>query len=401
MRLTLIILILQFTVFSFKLSAQHADCDKMLVLKDTIYHTEPISGFGDKIEFEGNELENNKVFEKEGNSIWYFIKAPVGGVFTFDIITENEADDWDFLLYEYKKKFCKRIEDNKIEPIRTNLSRSPITGISQEGKENFVGAGVNANYSKSIIVQKGSRYVLVVNNPKRSGGKHTLVLHFPKEKKIVKLKEIIEQPAEPVLTKFELTVRDKITQNLVESNISITGLGTNSLLLDNKSIYIEYMSKKNRTLSVNVSAKGYMLSSVDFKTNKNQLLAECEVLLEPIAAGAKANLKNIQFYGNRYDFLPSAKPSLKALLSFMKINSTTVIEVEGHVNGPGQKNSKDYKELSYNRAYAVKDYLIKSGINKERIDFKGYGNSKMLYPDPKSSYQESANRRVEIKILSK
>ena len=84
----------------------------------------------------------------------------------------------------------------------------------------------------------------------------------------------------------------------------------------------------------------------------------------------------------------------------MNQNPEVVIEIEGHVNGPGQKNSKDYQELSYNRAYAVKAYLIKNNIEKNRIDFKGYGNSQMLYPNPKSSYQESANRRVEIKIIS-
>ena len=84
----------------------------------------------------------------------------------------------------------------------------------------------------------------------------------------------------------------------------------------------------------------------------------------------------------------------------MTENPRVVIEVEGHVNGPGQKNSKDYKALSYSRAYSVKSYLMKNGIEKARIDFKGYGNSKMLYPAPKSQYQESANRRVEIKILS-
>jgi len=88
-------------------------------------------------------------------------------------------------------------------------------------------------------------------------------------------------------------------------------------------------------------------------------------------------------------------------LLFMEKNPTVMIEVGGHVNGPGERNFKRYKELSYNRADAVKSYLIKNGIVESRVDFKGYGNSQMLYSRPKSPYQESANRRVEIKILSK
>ena len=379
---------------------QNADCSDILVLNDTVYHSKAIAGFGDKKEFEGNGLENEKVFEEEENSIWYFIKAPADGVFTFDIITENENDDWDFLLFEYKKNFCKRIEDNKIVPIRSNLSRSPVTGLSKEATERYVGAGVNSNYSKPIHIKKGNRYVLVVNNPKRSGGNHTLMLHFPQEKKTVVPIEIVETPVEVVQTKFELIVKDEITQNLVESKISITGIGSKSLIIDDKAIYIKYISKKNRTISTNVSAKGYMLTSTEFKISKNQLVASCEVFLDPIKSGAKVNLKKIQFYGDRFDLLPSARPSLNALLLFMKINSTVIIEVEGHVNGPGQRNTKDYQELSYSRAYAVKSFLIKNGVDEKRIDFKGYGNSKMLYPAPKSAYQEAANRRVEIKILS-
>jgi outer membrane protein OmpA-like peptidoglycan-associated protein len=395
------ILVVLFWVCNFQLFAQHADCDNMLILKDTIYQAQSISGFGSTKEFEGNELEDIKTFEEEKNSIWYFITAPADGVFTFDIISENESDDWDFLLYEYNREFCKRIEDEKIVPIRTNLSRSPITGLSRKGKENFIGAGINSNYSRPIHTHNGDRYVLVVNNPKRAKGNHTLVLHFPQEKKILDTTQLKEMPVEVVQAKFELIVKDKITGDLVKSNISITGLVSKSLVIDDKSVFIKYISKKNRTLSINSSAKGYMLSSLQFKIYKNQLMANCELLLEPIKSGARVNLKDIQFYGNRFDLLPSAKPSLEALLLFMNFNSTVVIEVEGHVNGPGQKNSKEYQELSYSRAYAVKDFLIKKGVAKERIDFKGYGNSQMLYTDPKSRYQEAANRRVEIKILSK
>lgn len=396
-----IFLILSLPLISSLAFSQNADCDKMLILKDTIYQAKSISGYGNVREFEGNELEDIKTFEEEKNSIWYLITAPTDGVFTFDIISENKQDDWDFLLFEHKKKFCKRIEDGKIAPIRTNLSRSPITGLARNGKENFVGAGVNLNYSRPIHIHKGERYVLVVNNPKRAKGNHTLVLHFPKEEKIVDTVTTKEQPVKIVQTKFELTIRDTTTQSLVKSNISIIGIGLKPIIMDDKAIFIKYITKKNRTVLINASAEGYMLTSKECKITKNQLTASYEVALEPIKSGAKVNLKNIQFYGNRYDLLPSARPTLDALLLFMETNPTVVVEVEGHVNGPRQKNSKEYKELSYNRAYAVKDFLMKKGINKERIDFKGYGNSQMLYPEPKSSYQEAANRRVEIKILSK
>ncbi|MBL4669619.1 MAG: OmpA family protein [Flavobacteriales bacterium] len=395
-----ILIILFIILNSSFLIGQNADCDNLLILKDTIYHSKAISGFGDKKEFSGNELENDRTFEDEKNSIWYFIVAPSDGVFTFDIITENTNDDWDFLLYKYKKKFCKQIEDKVIVPIRTNLSRSPITGLSREGGSNFVGAGINANYSRPIRVKKGDRFVLVVNNPKRAGGIHILKLHFPPSKEAIETKPIKEEPIESTTTKFELVVKNKGTKDLLKGDLSITGVSAEAIIVNGKSVYVQFLSKKNRVVHISASAKGYMLFDKELKVGKNRVIFSYDIFLEPIKTGAKVNLKKIQFLGNRSDFLPGASSSLEALLSFMQKNPKVVIEIEGHVNGPKQKNSKEYKELSYSRSYAVKAFLIKNGIEKERIDFKGYGNSQMLYPNPKSEYQQSANRRVEIKILS-
>jgi outer membrane protein OmpA-like peptidoglycan-associated protein len=408
MRIFLVILF--FLIFSFQSKAQKADCDNMLILKDTIYRTKAISGYGAKKEFSGNALDNSKTFENETNSIWYFITAEKDAVLTFDIITENKSDDWDFILYQYSKGFCKKVANNELVPLRSNLSRSPITGLSRKGKESFVAAGVNSNYSRPIRVKKGSRYVLVVNNPKRSGGKHTLILHYPGKKKVVKkpVKKVdVETKDEPkaeepasLITKFKMEVKDASTKKDVLAYATISGFKEGVVEVNKKSVFKKELSKKNHKVVIDASAKGYMLMSKEFKISKNRTAFLAEVLLEKIEAGKKVNLKNIQFHGNRFDFLPKATGSLKSLLSFMNQNPNVVIEVEGHVNGPGRKNTKNDKELSYNRAYAVKGYLIKNGIAKDRIDFKGYGNSQMLYPNPKSPHQESANRRVEIKILS-
>ena len=402
---SIILLLTFFSLFLTEGFGQNADCDNMLILKDTIYHTKAISGYGTKKEFSDNALEDAKTFEKEANSIWYFIVAKEDAVLTFDIITESATDDWDFVFYEYSKGFCKNIVNNKLVALRSNLSRSAITGLSRRGKTSFVGAGVNANYSKPIRVKKGARYVLVVNNPKRSGGKHTLILHYPKKnntKKAVVKTKVEKEVVAPVslVTNFKMKIKDASTNEPVLAYATISGLKDGVVEVLEESMFKKELSKKNHKIIIDVSAKGYMLTSKGFKISKNRTSFLAEVALEKIEAGKRVNLKNIQFHGNRYDFLPKATSSLMALLSFMKENPNVVIEIEGHVNGPGKKNTKDYQELSYSRAFAVKEYLTKNGIVKDRIGFKGYGNSEMLYPNPKSPHQESANRRVEIKIVS-
>ncbi len=381
---------------------QNNDCSSLLKLTDTVFSSPAITGFGNVKEFDGNALENKKVFEEEANSIWYLITVPDSGVFTFDIKTTDKNDDWDFMLYEYKTKFCARLAANAIEPIRTNLSRSPITGLNNVATESFEGAGINNNYSKAVVANKNEQFVLVVNNPKNAGRKHTLTLHFPIHQKVleqVKAKEIEEPAIETIL--FKITVKDAVTKELISSDLTIVGLRSKTFELDTITSFQTSIPKNNYEIYVVAHSKGYMLASKEFKINRDKEVFYTEILLNEIVVGKKVNLKNIQFYGNRFDFLPSANDDLKALLSFMKKNPTMVIEIEGHVNGPNQKNSLAYKNLSNNRARAVKQYLIDNNIEEARIENVGYGNSQMLFPNPMSEREHSENRRVEIKVLSK
>lgn len=378
---------------------QNADCTNLLELTDTIYLAKNVNGYGSKREFSGNDLQNKLVFEQEENSVWYLIKAPASGKFTFDIIAKNENDDWDFLLYEYKNMFCKRIDSNKIKPIRSNLSRSAITGLSLASTQSYIGAGLNDNFSKYVEVKKGDEFVLVVNNPKKANSTHKLVLHFPKE---------VDKPVEQVipvvdlnLKKFKLQIKDKVTKQALSANVNIIGLKKEAIELKDLTVYETEVSKKNYKVNVIVFAKGFMLTSVDVKLFKNRSSQDEVLYIERIEEGKKVNLKNIQFYGERADFLPSASGALKSLLNFMKMNSTIIIEIEGHVNGPGQSNTKSFKTLSFSRASAVKQFLVENGIDDKRIRYVGYGNSQMLYPYPMKEDEHSANRRVEIKIIGK
>ncbi len=372
----------------------------MLSLKDTIYQAKNITGYGNKLEFSNNNPENKKAFENENNSSWYLLTMPDSGVFTFDINTANKNTDWDFLLYEYKSNFCQRVETNKINPIRGNLSRSPETGLSITAQLDFVGAGVNENHSKFIIVQKGEQLVLVVNNPRMSNQSHTLNLHYPNSNPKAAITDTT-QPVDFLTIKYILSIKDNKTRELVTADVNITGFSKKPIFLTDITNYESSILKKNHKAFINVSAKGYLMISVEVNVSSYEKVVVQDIFLDPIESGKKVNLKNIRFIGDRAEFLPNSTSALKSLLSFMELNNSVTIEIEGHVNGPGKSNSNDYKELSNNRAQAVKSYLVENGISENRISSVGYGNSQMLYPQPKNEAEMTANRRVEIKIISK
>ena len=84
----------------------------------------------------------------------------------------------------------------------------------------------------------------------------------------------------------------------------------------------------------------------------------------------------------------------------MTLNPTVKIAVIGHVNGPdNNKSQKFYNKASTMRAKAVVDYLIAQGIDSERLEAKGAGNTEMLFPEPNTDWEHEANRRIEIEVV--
>ena len=125
--------------------------------------------------------------------------------------------------------------------------------------------------------------------------------------------------------------------------------------------------------------------------------------IQTIGVGKKAALQNISFYYGSYRVMTESEPSLADLLQFMKQNPKCHVEVRGHITSSNPMTSPigntDY-DLSYNRAKAVYQYLIDNGIEAERMIYKGYSNYEMIFPYPKDESEHTANRRVEIKIIS-
>ncbi len=121
-------------------------------------------------------------------------------------------------------------------------------------------------------------------------------------------------------------------------------------------------------------------------------------LQTPLKSGQKFNLNNLIFYPNKPKFIKSSLTELNHLFVLLKTNPSLIIVIQGHVNGPQQKNSLEFQKLSENRAKAVYSFLLKKGIEAKRLSHIGFGNTKMLYPKPKNEREMKKNRRVEIVI---
>jgi outer membrane protein OmpA-like peptidoglycan-associated protein len=87
---------------------------------------------------------------------------------------------------------------------------------------------------------------------------------------------------------------------------------------------------------------------------------------------------------------------LEQLLLLMQAKTDIRIVVEGHTDKVGTE--KYNLDLSLRRANAVKEYLVKKGIDSSRIETKGYGWSTPAYPYQGTEKENPLNRRIEVKI---
>lgn len=113
--------------------------------------------------------------------------------------------------------------------------------------------------------------------------------------------------------------------------------------------------------------------------------------------GDKIRIPNLNFYNNSDIILPSSTPVLQELLTILQDNSKIKIDIQGHICC--QRNEEN--EISLRRALTVYNYLLKKGIEANRLSYKSFGSKKPIYALPEKNEDERiANRRVEIEILS-
>lgn len=115
------------------------------------------------------------------------------------------------------------------------------------------------------------------------------------------------------------------------------------------------------------------------------------------SVGEKLKIDNLNFVINTFAVVPDSRRKLYELLIVMEMNPKLRIEIQGHLCCM----AVDRQDLSTQRAKAVSQFLIKNGIAKDRLSYKGFGSAQPIFPIPeKDEPQRAANRRVEIAILS-
>ena len=383
------------------LTQDNGDCVGAIVIADSIYYQpSAVRGFGNKLEIKENPKEDLQWFEREHHTTWYKFRSPGDTKLTFEIIPDNIDDDIDFLVFGGAiPGICDKIATRQVQPIRSNISRNDksnrsICGLRKDAPEDFVRSGVGSSFSRAIEVKKGDLFYLAIDYQERPLAGYTIRFHYDPPPP--------PEPAEsPEKKKQQLVINvvDAKSGKPLDATLTIDGMLFDEVVEAKGKSQYSYEMDMYRNLKISCVRKGYMFQTVRVKGNTEPTVT-VDLKLTPIGPGERVVLDDIRFVGNEDKVMRQSEASLLILLRFMQENAKVRIEIEGHVNGPTFKNTKEFIGLSTSRAKTVYDFLLVNDIEPERIAYLGLGNSQMLFPEPKNKEQSEANRRVEIKIVS-
>lgn len=121
----------------------------------------------------------------------------------------------------------------------------------------------------------------------------------------------------------------------------------------------------------------------------------------PRVIGVLTTLDNSHFDFDSAAISENGKTILNGNITALKANPKMKIRMAGHTSAAG---SEEYNQLlSERRAVSVKDYLVKGGIDANRLSTIGYGETKPVKfeatPSDKYTKEAYANMRVVIEII--
>ncbi len=116
---------------------------------------------------------------------------------------------------------------------------------------------------------------------------------------------------------------------------------------------------------------------------------------EETSRGTILVINDLLFATGGANLQPSSQRRLEPLVQYLQGNLKREIIIEGHTDSMG--NSDTNKNLSLQRADAVKEFLISRGIDARRIETRGFGEEVPVATNTTHAGRK-LNRRVEVVI---
>ncbi|AWH84399.1 OmpA family protein [Flavobacterium album] len=191
-------------------------------------------------------------------------------------------------------------------------------------------------------------------------------------------------------TKRANTIRDTLLGRGIRNKIIVTIEGKGRIMLDEDIDNVSEARSKNRRVDVVVNFRPLPPPKLEpgfYNTLKKDLIVGDHIYLE-----------NILFERGSSKLTAKSRTELEKVARLLQKYKNLEFEIQGHIccTPSFQKEAIDKdtrkRELSKNRAFTVYKFLVSKNISKNRMTYKGYGNTKSL------GKGTEYDRRVELVI---
>jgi outer membrane protein OmpA-like peptidoglycan-associated protein len=241
----------------------------------------------------------------------------------------------------------------------------------------------------------------------------TLIINKLNDSKIINVD--LEDDLVPTM-KLQVLVLDKNTkQPISDVNVIVKQTSTNDEVganTDKKGILKAGGIVSNQIYNITASKKNedgsiYLSNLVTLNTN-NKIPPDTLTLtiyLDKAEIGKIYKIENIYFDVSKWNIKSDAAIELKKIVKMLSENPLMEIEIGSHTDCRYSAASNEV--LSNKRAASTVEYLVSKGIRRDRLKFKGYGetmpvnncNCEGAVKSTCSDYEHQQNRRTEFKIL--
>lgn len=155
--------------------------------------------------------------------------------------------------------------------------------------------------------------------------------------------------------------------------------------------------------------EGYITQEIKVTLPNESGITDAEIVLEPAKIPLKPgddlfkvlNLNPIYFDLDKYNIRPDAALELAKVFAVLEEYPTMKIDIRSHTDS---RQTHAYNErLSENRAKSTAEWLISNGINRNRLTWKGYGETQLVNGCADgvdcSEAEHQMNRRSEFIII--
>ena len=178
----------------------------------------------------------------------------------------------------------------------------------------------------------------------------------------------------------EGVVNDEEGNPLSEARLRLVGSdGTNSKVNARRDGTYKIKLKRDVKYVMLATARGHLNSKEQWNTLnlKDSKTYTLNFALSPISRPVK--MENVFYEFGRWELTQASEAELQKLVKLLNDNPNITIELSAHTDLVG--NESFNQELSQKRAQSCCDYLIRNGIEKERLTPVGYGKSKPVVCD--------------------